>query len=347
MLPVRILSDTDVKNILDIRNTVLCVEKAYILKAANQGKLFPLISEELSHGNADMDIKSGMLNGENVFGCKLVAWFGDNEKQGLPALTALTMLFDLKNGFPRAILNAKYLTAMRTGAAGAIGVKYLAKPDSEVLLVVGTGLQAVFQTAFTLSEVPTIKKVYVFHPLRYESAVRFQRSIKAEIVKIPNNINAANDNWIRRIESVEFAAIDNPVKALAEVDAVITVTPSRKASILKEWVRPGTHFSCIGADASGKQEIDEQLFDKAVVFVDDVTQASTVGEAQTAVRKGIMNRNQFIEIGQLIQGNATGRITGKDITIFDSTGIALQDLSVANYLLSKAEAMNLGTIAEI
>ena len=348
MIPIRILSDKDIKSILDIQNTLACVEKAYVMKSNHQAKLFPLISEDIIQGRAEMDIKSGILHEDNVFGLKLVSWFGDNEKLGLPSLTGLTMLFDLKNGFPRALLNARYLTGMRTGAAGAVGVNYLAKQDSKVLLVVGTGVQAIFQIAATLSKVTTIDKVYLFNALSYEDALKFQGSINAELSKISNDINdLGNSDWIKRIESVEFTPVNHLAKALEEADAVITVTPSRKALILKEWVKPGTHFSCIGADMLGKQEIDEKIFDKAIVYTDDIPQATTVGETQHPIKNGIININNLNEIGHLIQGKSKGRVTDKDITIFDSTGIALQDLVVSKYLVSKADEMNLGTIVEI
>lgn len=135
---MRILNDEVVKNVLDIKSTVECVEKAYTLKAKQQARLFSMISEEIIEGKAEMDIKSGMLDGDNVFGLKLVSWFGDNVKQGLPAITGLTMIFDLVHGFPKGVLNASYMTGMRTGTAGALGIKYLARPDSSVLSVVGT-----------------------------------------------------------------------------------------------------------------------------------------------------------------------------------------------------------------
>lgn len=161
LIPIRVLGDDDIRRILDIKNTVACVEQAYASKANNRGRIFSMISEEIFQGRSEMDIKSSMLNEEDVFGLKLVSWFGDNVKLGLPTVTGLTMLFDLNNGFPKAIINAGYLTGMRTGAAGAVGVKYLAKNDSRTLLVVGTGVQAIFQIAATLSEVQTINKVYI------------------------------------------------------------------------------------------------------------------------------------------------------------------------------------------
>ncbi|WP_089284474.1 ornithine cyclodeaminase family protein [Anaerovirgula multivorans] len=348
MIPIKILSDNDVKVILDIRNTVACVENAYLLKANNQARLFPLISEDLSEGKADMDIKSGILNGEDTFGLKLVAWFGENEKQGLPPLTGLTMIFDLKTGLPKAIINARYLTAMRTGAAGAIGIKYLSKTDSEVLLVAGTGFQAVFQIAAAISVKPSLKKVYIYNPLRYQSAMKLQCSIKEELGKITNDIgDLGNCMWLQRIDSVDFIAVDNAAKALEETDTVITITPSRKAYISNEWVMPGTHFSCIGADMPGKQEIDEKIFEVARVFVDDIHQASSVGETQTPIKSDIIDEKHITEIGYLINGTIKGRTSDKDITIFDSTGIALQDLTVSNFLIKKAEELNIGTAVYI
>jgi alanine dehydrogenase len=348
MIPLRILSDDDIRNILDIKNTITFVENAYVLKATNQARLFPIVSEDVIQGRAEMDIKSGVLNGEDIFGLKLVSWFGDNVKRGLPAITGLTMIFDLKNGFPKALLNARYLTGMRTGAAGAVGVKYLAKPDSKVLLLVGTGAQAVFQIAATLSEVQTISKIYLFNPLSLEMAIEFQASIKTELGRILNDINdPENIKWLQRIEAVEFIAVDDVVSALKETDVVITATPSREPILLKEWIKPGTHFSCMGADVSGKQEIDENIFSEATIFVDDIVQASTVGETQSAVRSGVIQRTDLTEIGHLISGNAKGRRSESDITIFDSTGIALQDLAVSKYLLVKAEEVNLGSIAQI
>ena len=348
MIPIRVLTDNDVKRMLDIKSAIESVEKAYVLKAEDKARLFPLISEDLHPGTADMDIKSGVLDGEDVFGLKLVAWFGENPKMNLPALTGLSMLFDLKTGFPKAIINARYLTGLRTGAAGAIGIKYLAKRNPKVLLVAGTGAQAVFQIAAALSTVGSIEKVYIFNPLRYESAARFQRSVKEEAGKIVNDFKEPdNRSWHKRLEAVEFIAVADPVEALTETDAVITITPSRKPVILKEWIHPGIHFSCVGADMCGKQEIDERIFEEAAVFVDDTAQAAAVGETQNAIRAGNLRIDRLTEIGHVILGNAGGRQSDKDITIFDSTGIALQDLALSGHLAAKAEAMNIGTTVEI
>ncbi len=114
--------------------------------------------------------------------------------------------------------------------------------------------------------------------------------------------------------------------------------------IQKEWVKPGTHFSCVGADMSGKQEIDENLFAIGRVFTDDITQSTNVGEAETAVKKGIITAEDIVsEIGAVIKGDVEGRQSEDQITIYDSTGIALQDLITADYAIKKATEMGLGS----
>lgn len=348
MNSIRFISDDDVESILDLKNTILCVENAYRQKANNLATLLPLVSADLVEGRADMDIKSGIYKPGNLFGLKLVAWFGENETQGLPALTGITMVFDLKNGFPRALINSRHLTAMRTGAAGAIGIKYLAKQNAEVLVVVGAGHQAVFQIAATLTAVPTIRKVFLYNPRNHEKARLLQESIHNKLARIRNdNFDYKNENWLQRIKTVEFSAVDNIEAALSEADAVITITPSRQALIRKEWVKQGTHFSCIGADLPGKQELEETIFSNVRVFADDIGQASEVGEIQTALRLGILQKESINEIGNIINEREKGRLSDKDITVFDSTGIALQDLAVSEYILKIAEEKNIGNIINL
>jgi alanine dehydrogenase len=195
---------------------------------------------------------------------------------------------------------------------------------------------------------PGIKKVHIYDPMNFENAKKFQDGIKIELGKIINDLNDKdNEQWLRRIDEVEFIAADVPEEMLKLSDAVITITPSRKPLLKKEWIKPGTHLSCIGADVAGKQEIDEGIFKGAIVCVDDCQQAMNVGETQSAFRANIIESGDLIEIGHLIIGECEGRRTDQDITIFDSTGISLQDLAVSNGLVSKAEELNLGEVVQI
>lgn len=145
-----------------------------------------------------------------------------------------------------------------------------------------------------------------------------------------------------------MSAVGSPETALADSDIVITVTPSKTPLIKKEWVKPGTHFSCIGADAEGKEEIDPQIMADAKVFVDDMVHCVASGEVEVPIKAGIISEADIIgEIGQLILGKKQGRVSDSDITIYDATGMALLDLAAAKAALDAADDQQLGQTVEL
>jgi len=339
------LSHKDTEKLLDMKTVIEKVETAYKLKASKNAALWPLIFHEFEPGKADMDIKSGYLTDANIFGLKLVSWYGENSNKNISQLIGTVMVFDIHTGSPKAILSAEHITCMRTGAAGAIGVKYLAKNDSKTLMMVGTGNQAAYQIAATLMVMPKIEKVYLYNSVNQNDAERFKDTITERLnTEFLNYTDDIIVNEIKEKFNVTFEVVTDIEKSTGESDIIITATPSRKAMIKKEWVKPGTHFSCVGSDMSGKQEIDEQLFSDARIFTDDITQSISVGESEKAVKTGIISSDDIIsEIGQVINKTVNGRLTDNDITIFDSTGIALQDLITANYAITRAKEMDIGT----
>jgi len=339
------LSHEDTEKLLDMETVIEKVEQAYSLKHQKEAALWPMIFHEFEEGVADMDIKSGHLMGANIFGLKLVSWFGPNAEKNLPQLVGTVMVFDGATGAPKAILSAEHVTCMRTGAAGAVGAKYFARQDSKNLLMVGTGNQAAFQIAATLMVMPSLEKVYLWNPMSQDEAEAFKATISERLnTEFSSHYDDEKAAEIRKKFDVEFEVVTDIEKTTADSDIIITVTPSRKAMIMKDWVKPGTHFSCVGADMSGKQEIDEELFAIARVYTDDIIQSTNVGEAETAVKKGIIKPEDIIsEIGAVITGDVKGRLTDEDITIYDSTGIALQDLITADYAIKKAEKLGIGS----
>lgn len=345
MFNVLALSHDDTQKLLDMKTVIEKVEIAYKLKATKRASLWPLIFHEFVPGVADMDIKSGYLTDADIFGLKLVSWYGENSNKNIPQLIGTIMVFDIHTGAPKAILSAEHITCMRTGAAGAIGAKYLARKDSKTLMIVGTGNQAAYQIAATLMVMPNIEKVYLYNPINQSSAEKFKDTISTRLTN--EFLNYSNEKGVAEIKekfNVAFEVVTDIEKTTGKSDIIITVTPSRQAIIKKEWVKPGTHFSCLGSDISGKQEIDEQLFKGALVFTDDITQCISVGEAEKAVKAGIIRPDDIIEeIGAVINGTIDGRLTDNDITIYDSTGIALQDLITADYTIAKAKEMGIGT----
>jgi len=352
MISFRVLNEETIKELLDIKSIIQAVEQAYILKNSNQASLFPIITHVFEPDKADMDIKSGQLRGNvNVFGLKIVSWFGENTKKNLPPLIGAIMVFDSQTGVPLGILSAEHITGLRTGAAGGIGAKYLARKDSENLLMIGAGRQALFQVAAALITLKNIKKVTVYDPISNEMAVDFCNKIKARLKNdFLSKYKGDKDYYgmLAKRYDITFKVADDIKKAVAEADVIVTATPSRKPIIKKEWVKKGTHITCIGSDMEGKQEIDENIFSIARVFADDINQVVKVGEAEMPIKKGIITKEDIVaEIGSVISGKVAGRVSEEDITIFDSTGIALQDLVTANLALTAAKEKDLGKIVEL
>lgn len=351
MFPFRVIDGESVKQLLDMKQVIELVERAYTLKEEKEASLFPMVFHEFAPGKADMDIKSGHLTGAHIFGLKLVSWFGDNPAKDLPALVGFVLVLDSETGVPKGMMSGEPVTLMRTGAAGGIGAKYLARPESENLLLVGCGHLAAYEIMATLLTMKNIKKVTVYNANSYEKAAKFCATAKEKLHEMflasYQDDQELYQALLDRID-IDYAATDDIQGATGEADIIITATPSHRPLILKDWVKPGTHFSCIGADMAGKQEIDENLFTTARVFVDDVTQAINVGETKAAVQKGLISKDDIVaEIGSVILGRTPGRLSDQDITIYDSTGIALQDLITADYILTKAEEKGVGIVAKL
>lgn len=350
MFKMKVLNHEVIEQILDMKQVVEAVEQVYTLKAEQKAEVFPMVFHEFERGVADMDIKSGHLKDADIFGLKLVSWYGENPKKGMPALIGTTLVFDSKTGQPIGLLNAEHVTGMRTGAAAAIGAKVFARKNSETLLMVGTGHISSFAIAATLIAMDHIKTVKIYDPMNGENAKKLVESISD---KLANNFLDKYEgtdlyDGIKTKFDVAFEVVEDIKKATGESDIVLTATPSRKPMILREWVKPGTHFSCIGADMEGKQEIHEDIFAAGRVFVDDIPQAINVGETEIPVKSGAIKEGDILaEIGDVMIGRAEGRLSDEDITVYDSTGIALQDLLTSKLVLDIAEEKGLGTEVEV
>ena len=349
---ITVLNEKVIKELLTMNDVVDIVEEAYKMKNSQQADLFPIITHIFEPGKADMDIKSGHLKGNtNIFGLKLVSWFGDNIKKQFPDVIGTIMIFDATNGVPMGILSGEHITGMRTGAAGAIGSKYLARQNSKNILMIGTGHQAFYQIAANLMVLENIERVMVYNPHHPKSAIRFCEEIQERLNLTVLSHYKNNEKVYKKIAhkyNINFSPVDDIKNSTGEADIIITATPSNKPLIRAEWVKSGTHFNCIGADMLGKQEIDENIFSNAKIIVDDIEQAITVGETKVPIQEGTIKKEDIIaEIGEVIMKEKKGRNSKKDITIFDSTGIAHQDLITAFLALKKAKEKNLGTVVDL
>jgi len=240
-------------------------------------------------------------------GVKIVNVHPHNPEKGLPTVMATYVLVSPDTGAPLAVMNATYLTDARTGATGAIAAKYLARRDSKSLGLVGAGRQARTQLLAT-ARVFDLEKVLVASRSR-SSAERFAREMG------------------RRL-GIDVIACD--VRDACGADIVATTTPSREPVVKDEWISEGTHINAIGADAPGKQELDPRILRRAKIVVDAWEQAKHSGEINVPLRnRQLFREDIYAELGEIVAGKKPGRESEEEITLFDSTGLAIQDVAVA------------------
>jgi ornithine cyclodeaminase len=295
------------------------VHDAFLLHASGAGKIFPLVREALPAGV--FGIKSGGVAERELLGMKAAGFWPGNRARGADGHQATIMLFDPATGRPQCVIDGNAVTTTRTAAAGAVGLRALARPDSESLCVFGTGVQGVAHTDYALRVMPGIRRVrYLTSDGRRDP--RFEALFAARC---------------------DVAAGATPDTAVAESDIVITATRGGGPLFSARAVRPGTHLNCVGSDTRGKRELPEGLLALARVWADDLSQARAIGELQWAA--GNAAGNVAGELGALLAAGMPARegIAADAITIFDMTGIALQDLTVARMLYRRALANGTGT----
>jgi alanine dehydrogenase len=337
MFKIKVLSHDDVKQVLSVKQVIDAVEIVYKSKSGQKTETWPTIFYDFEPGKADMDIKSGYLKSERLFGHKTVTWFGDNEDKGIPALIGVINVFDAGTGKPLGITDASFITGIRTGASGAIGAKYLARKNSKNLLILGAGNQAIFQIAATLTALPNIKTVRI--------AARNKIKLKGFVGGISQRLQ---QEFGIDTETITFEEVDCLESAVKNSDVIITVTSSRSPLIKHQWIQKGTHISCIGADMAGKQEIESEIMSNARIFVDDKEHCVQVGEIELPIKQGVITESNIAgEMGDLILGKMNGRSNDEQITIFDATGMALLDIYTAKIALQAADELGLGKKAEI
>lgn len=252
---------------------------------------------------------SGLDAPRAVYIAKINANFPGNPQRGLPTIQGVAALFDATDGRLLALLDSPELTALRTGAATAVAARHLARPDSERCLLVGAGRQAAAQVA-ALAQVLPLARVAIFD-LDAARARELGRGLESELGL-----------------AVEIAPELGPA-ALAS-DVVVTCTTTRTPLLFRSQVGPGTFIAAVGADHPSKQEIDPALVAASRCFVDSLEQALTCGELHHAVAAGAMAPEQVAgRLDELVTGAVEGRCSADEITLFDSTGIAIEDAAAA------------------
>ncbi len=291
------------------------VEQVFAAMAAGDAENFPVVREALGHAEALYGFKGGFDRAALTLGLKAGGYWPNNlATHNLPNHQSTVFLFDADTGRVRAMVGGNLLTALRTAAASAVSIRHLARADAKVIGMIGAGHQARFQLRAALEQRP------------FEKVIGWNRHVE----------RLASIEAVAQEAGLPFAAV--ALEDMSEADVIITITSSFAAILQADQVSPGTHVACMGTDTKGKQEVDPALLARARVFTDEIAQSITIGEAQHAIARGLIAETDIAPIGSVINRHHPGRTSADDITLFDGTGVGLQDLAVAAKVVDLAVA---------
>ena len=329
-LETLILTDYEVEKLLSLSEVVEAVESAFKQKGLGRVQMPAKIYLYYKKYGGDLRAMPTFLEDLDISAVKIVNVHPRNPNEnGLPTVMAVIILIDPSTGAPIAIMGGTTITDLRTGAAGGVAAKYLARRDSKVVGLVGAGAQARTQL-MALLELFNLEEVRVWS--RTEET---KKKFATEIQQVHGNKFQVNP-----VTSIEMAVIG--------ADIVVTTTPSRKPLIMTDMVSAGMHINCIGADAVGKEELDPNIFKRAKIVVDDWAQASHSGEINVPLSRGLITReNVWAEIGEIVAGLKPGRQRQDETTVFTSTGLAVQDAVTAKIAYFKALVNKVGRFIKI
>lgn len=301
-----IVPEREIANLMTRQAAFEAVEKVFAAMAAGDAYNFPVVREAIGHEDALYGFKGGFDRAGLTLGLKAGGYWPNNlEKRGLINHQSTVFLFDPDTGKVKAMVGGNLLTALRTAAASSVSIKHLARPDARVLGMVGAGHQATFQLRAALEQRNFDKVIgWNYHP-----------------EMLPNIQKVADE------AGVPFEAVE--LNGMRQADVIISITSAFAPSLMADHVAPGCHVACMGTDTKGKQEVEAALLARATVFTDEVAQSVQIGEAQHAVAQGLIAESDVTQIGAVINGTHPGRSRDDQITLFDGTGVGLQDLAVA------------------
>lgn len=310
------LSKTEILPLVQSKLAIPAIEDAYRAASAGTANLPPVGHIAFPANNGDCHVKFGHIAGSAIFVVKIATGFYDNQNVGLPNGNGLSLVLSAETGMVQAVLHDEGLmTDIRTGIGGAVATRVLCRADSRKIAIIGTGVQARYQ-------------------IRY-------------LQEVLGNADLSFAIWGRSLEKAEAAAGDmcaegidatvaDDLETLCRAsDVIITTTPATSLLIKADWINPGCHITAVGADAPGKQELDPALVAKAdCVVADLISQCVDHGDISAAVANGLFDQDNAIELGDILSGNRVGRQSPEDITIADLTGLAVQDIAIAEVVLA-------------
>ena len=319
-----LLTGHDVAALLSIEECMTAVEHGF--KLYGEGKTQPPGILGVHARSGGFHIKTGLLElNRSYFAAKVNANFPENMPRfGLPTIQGVVVLSDAENGYPLALMDSIEITIQRTGASTGIAAKYLARPDSKTATICGCGNQGRISLRALIRVLP-IEKVWAYDRDRSQ-AQNFARELAQEL-------------------EIDIEVAGDLQTAVRQSDVCVTCTPSKEPFLRKNFISPGTFIAAVGADNPEKQELEPALLGGSKLVVDLLAQSATIGELHHAIDAGVMTcEDVYGELGEVIAGVKPGRTSSEEIIVFDSTGMALQDVVTAAAVYEKAIKQGTGTL---
>jgi alanine dehydrogenase len=323
-----ILSREQVQELLDMRAAIDAVESALVEFSAGQAVMPVRVTTAVpAHGGIVLGMPA-FLGQTNALGTKIVTVYKNNPARGLPTILAVVVVNDPETGKVEAIMDGGYLTAIRTAAASAVGTRYLARPESRTLGILGTGVQG-FSHLWAMKEVAAVEEVVIYNRSA-DKAREFKRQY-SERFGLPIEI-AANEEAVCRA-----------------ADILVLATTAAEPIIRREWLKPGVHINAVGSHSPGARELDSETVAASRIVVDSrEANLKESGDLLIPMNEGKIGPAAFDdEIGEVAVGKKPGRRSPDEITIYKSVGIAIEDVATANLVLQRARAQGVGTQVEL
>ena len=315
-----IISEEVCAEVVSRKDAFDAVEAVFGAMARGDAYNFPVIREAIGYADALYGFKSGFDKAGKSLGVKSGGFWPGNMAKGLTNHQSTIFLFNPDTGQLQALVGGNYLTAVRTAASSSVSIAHLARKDAKVLGMVGAGHQSTFQVRAAVEQ-RDIEKVVAWNP--HPDMLPKLGAVVEEL-------------------GLEFEAVTQEELG-AQADVIITITSAFEPLMMADWIKPGTHIACMGTDTKGKMEVDANLVARATVFTDEIAQSISIGETQHAIEAGLITETDITPIGAVINGTHAGRSNDEEITLFDGTGVGLQDLAVASVAARVAKEKGIAT----
>jgi alanine dehydrogenase len=310
---ILVLSQRDVEELLTMEDAIKAMEEVFTASSKGQAESVGVIQIDASKYGGGWAAKPGYLLDKGYVGVKLGCYYPGNTKSHLPTHLASILLSDAHNGMPLAVLDGLYITTMRTGATGGAAAKHLARRDSKVVGVLGTGTQGRIQL-MALKNLFDLKEARAYSPDKGRRTA-YARDMTKEM-------------------GIPVKAVDSAEAAVRGADIIIAATPSKAPVVKDPWIGEGVHINGIGADGLGKKELESRTYKRSKLVTDKVS---------VALSKDLFERSDiYAELGEVISGKKKGRESADELTVFDSTGIGIQDVATAAIVYQRANKAGKG-----